>query len=121
MTKVTGPFFTFTVSGTYGNVIQLMKWRSSPFRKEEERTGIAYVRVRRLPGVSKTPVVLSIRDTLAAGVSIWHAEDSMCAESRNAWEASACALAMSGFNRYLQVFIENNPQRKPPWEVPSPQ
>jgi hypothetical protein len=120
MTKVTGPMLSVTLSGTYGGCIQFMKFRESPYRKDEEKSGIGYVRVHRLSPEKVKPDLFSIQDTLAAGVSIWQAEDSMSAETRNSWASAASGLAESGFNRYIQCFIENNPQRQPPWNVPSP-
>jgi hypothetical protein len=121
VTKLLGPMLNITASGNFEGGIQFMRYRGDVHRKVEERSGVAYARVNRFPTPQKTPRWIAARATLSAGVCIWRDESSMGAESRNAWDASASGLAMSGFNRYLQVFILNNPQREPPWVVPSPQ
>jgi len=121
MVKVTGPMFTVSASGTVGNAINFLKWMGSPFKKEYERATIAVVRARGFPLIPKTPDVLAIRLTLAAGVSTWHNDSVIDAESRNSWLYFSSGLAMNGFNRYVQKFIDNNPQRQSPWNIPSPE
>lgn len=120
MVKVRGPMFSVTASGTVGDAIEFVKWLKSPFRKEYERAGMAYVRGRVLPLIPMTPAVLAIRGTLGAGVSTYHDDSQVSPEYRNSWDSVARGTGMSGFNRYAQKFIENNPQRKYPWNIPSP-
>ena len=120
MVKVRGPMFSPTASGTVGEAIEFVKWLSSPFRKEYERSGMAVVRARKLPLIPMTSDVEAIRNTLAAGVSTYRSSDFLDAESRNSWASAASGLGYSGFNRYCQKFIEYNPQRESPWNIPSP-
>jgi len=121
MAKVRGPMFSITASGTMGDAIEFVRWIKSPFRVEKDRSGMAYVRGRVLPLVYWTKYEASIRGTWAAGVSTYHDENLLNAESRNSWASAASGTGMSGFNRYCQKFIENNPQREEPWNIPSPE
>lgn len=121
MVKVRGPMFSITASGTIGNAIEFVRWIKSPFRKEYERVGMAYVRGRVLPLVPMTNAVLAIRGTLRAGVSTWQDGSQVDPEYKNSWDSVASGTGMSGFNRYTQKFIENNPQREAPWNIPSPE
>lgn len=121
MTKVEGPMFTMTASGKVGDSIWFMKWRGSGFRKPEERAGIAYVRGRGFPLISRTPSAVALKSTMSAAVSSWHDNSYLDAESRNSWSSAGSGLGLSGFNRYNQKFIENNPQRESPWNIPSPE
>ena len=121
MVKVQGPMFTVTAKGTVGDAIEFVGWLGSAFRKGEERTTVAYVRARGTPLIPMTRDVVAIRNTLAAGVSIWHDDSQVSAEGRNSWIYFASGLGMSGYNRYVQKFMENNPQRATPWNIPSPE
>jgi len=120
MVKVQGPMFTITASGTVGDALEFMKWRGSDYRKPDEKAGIAYVRSRRLGKLPNTPQALAMRETLSAGVSAWHNDSLVPAEYRNSWASAGSGLGLSGFNRYVQKFVETNPQRQPPWNIPSP-
>lgn len=121
MVKVRGPMFSITASGTVGDAIEFVRWLKSPFRKEYERAGMAYVRGRVIPLVPMTNAVVSIRATLRAGVSTWQDSGQVPQDYKLSWDSVASGTGMSGFNRYAQKFIENNPQRKPPWDIPSPE
>lgn len=121
MVKVRGPMFSVTASGTVEGAIEFMTWRGSAFRQEKDRSGIAYVRGRVLPLTPMTLAVRYIRYTLWAGVSTWQDSGQVPQDYKLSWDVSASGTGMSGFNRYTQKFIENNPQRKPPWDIPSPE
>ena len=121
MVKVRGPMFSVTASGTVGDAIEFMTWKGSAFRKDYERSGMAFVRARKLPLVPMTSEVVAIRGTLGAGVSTYHDDSQVDAEDRNSWLYYASGTGMSGFNRYCQKFIETNPQREAPWNIPSPE
>jgi len=131
MVKVRGPMFTITASGTVGDAIEFVRWIKDPFRQEKDRSGMAYVRGRVLPLKPMTNAVVAIRGTLGAGVSTWHLASMWWVsgpsalffwggEYRNSWDSVASGTGMSGFNRYAQKFIENNPQRQSPWFLPYP-
>lgn len=120
MAKVKGPMFSVVASGSYGDIIEFMKWKRSSFRRDFERSGTGYVRARGFPTVPNTGAVVSMRRTFRAGVSIYQ-DDSQCGpDARMSWDVAASGTGMSGFNRYLQAFVDYNPQRSAPWNVPEP-
>jgi hypothetical protein len=109
VTRVTGPLFSLTASGTLGDVITYSRWK-----------GIPYVRSRVIPENPQTDGQVSIRDTLTAGVSTYRDDAQVPAASRTSWEFYASGSGMSGFNRYMKYFIETNSQHESPWTVPDP-
>jgi len=109
LTRVTGPMFSLTASGTIGDVITFSHWK-----------GLYYVRSRVIPANPKTDPQVSIRSTLKAGVSAYRDDASVPADSRTSWDWYASGSGMSGFNRYIMQFIETNTQREAPWTNPSP-
>jgi hypothetical protein len=113
--------FSVSQSGTVGDSMELLKWRGSVFPSELGRATTGIIRVRPNPLVHRTPIVKETRGTMAAGVSTWKDENITDAESRNSWIYFSSGLGMSGFNRYIQKFIENNPQKASPWNIPSPE
>ena len=121
MVKVIGPMFTVTASGTVGGSVEFLKWRGGAFQFDYMRATSGVVRIRAYPQKNKKPLAISIKNTLAVGVSAWHDDSVIDAESRHSWIYFASGLAMSGFNRYVQKFVENNPQRESPWNIPSPE
>jgi hypothetical protein len=109
LSRVTGPLFSLTASGTIGDVLTYAKWK-----------GLAYVRSRVIPENPQTDPQVSVRNTLTAGVSAWKATASVPAASKTSWEYYASGTGMSGFNRYIKQFMETNTQYKAPWTNPSP-
>lgn len=109
MTRVTGPMFSLTASGTLGDVITYSNWK-----------GLPYVRSRVIPANPQTSSQVSVRNTLTAGVSAWRLNASVPAASRTSWDFYASGTGMSGFNRYIKLFIETNTQLKSPWTNVSP-
>lgn len=121
MVKVRGPMFSVTASGTVGDAIEYIRWIKDPFRQEKDRSGMAYVRGRVLPLKPMTNAVVAIRGTLGSGVSTWQDSAQVAPEYKQSWDSVASGTGMSGFNRYTQKFIENNPQRQSPWNIPFPE
>jgi hypothetical protein len=121
MAKVKGPLFSPTASGTIGGAINFTTWRHSAFSKAEERSNVAVVRGRVLPLVPKSAPVLGMRNVMRAGVSTWHDLSQVAATDKMSWDSVASGMGMSGFNRYCQKFVENNPDREPPWNIPEPE
>lgn len=121
MVKVRGPMFSVTASGTIGDAVEFVRWIKDPFRKVYERVGMAYVRGRVLPLTPMTIAVVATRSTLGAGVSTWQDSAQVTPAYKNSWDSVASGTGMSGFNRYVKAFIENNPQREVPWDIPSPE
>lgn len=107
MTRVTGPLFSLTASGTIGDVITYSNWK-----------GLAYVRTRVIPANPQTAGQTSIRNTLTGGVSAWQDTASVPATSKASWDFYASGTGMSGFNRYIKKFIETNTQQVAPWTNP---
>ena len=104
MTRVTGPLFSLTASGTIGDIITYSRWK-----------GLSYVRTRVIPANPKTASQTSVRDTMTAGVSAWRETASVTATSKLSWDYYASGTGMSGFNRYIKQFIETNTQYVAPW------
>jgi hypothetical protein len=104
MTRVTGALFSLTASGTIGDILTYSKWK-----------GLPYVRTRVIPANPQTDDQTSIRNTLTAGVSAWRDEASVPAASKLSWDYYASGTGMSGFNRYIKLFIETNTQQVAPW------
>jgi len=121
MVKVLGPTSAPVATGTVADAIQFIKWRISRFRKGIERSSVGYVRGRSLPLISRASGSRLTRETMAAGVSTFHNDDLVDPEARKSWTSAASGLGMHGLNRYVQKFIENNPQQNPPWVIPSPE
>lgn len=109
MTRVTGPLFSLTASGTIADVITYSNWK-----------GLPYVRSRVIPANPKTDDQVSIRNTMTAGVSAWQTVASVPAASKASWDFYASGTGMSGFNRYIKYFVETNTQRTTPWANVSP-
>jgi len=104
MTRVQGPLFSVTASGTIGDAITYSNWK-----------GLPYVRSRVIPANPKTAAQTSIRNTMTGGVSAWQDTASVPATSRLSWDYYASGTGMSGFNRYIKKFIETNTQQVAPW------
>lgn len=109
MTRVTGPLFSLTASGTIGDIITYSRWK-----------GLPYVRTRVIPNNPQTASQVSVRDTLTAGVSSWRDVASTPAASKLSWDYYASGTGMSGFNRYIKQFVETNTQYEAPWTQPDP-
>lgn len=109
MTRVQGPMFSVTASGTIGDAITYSNWK-----------GLPYVRSRVIPANPQTADQTSIRNTLTAGVSAYQDTASVPAASKLSWDYYASGTGMSGFNRYIKLFIETNTQQKSPWTNVSP-
>ena len=109
MTRVTGPMFSLTASGTIGDVITYSNWK-----------GLAYVRSRVDPANPQTASQVSIRTTLSGAVSAYRNVASVPLASKTSWDFYASGSGMSGFNRYVKKFIETNTQLKAPWTNVSP-
>lgn len=109
MTRVTGPLFSLTASGTIGDVITFSSWK-----------GLPYVRSRVIPANPQTDDQTSIRNTMTAGVSTYRDNAKVPAASRTSWDFYASGTGMSGFNRFIKKFVETNTQRTTPWTTPTP-
>ena len=113
--------FSVTAHGTVGDAIEFVRWRKAPYNKDYGRVGMVYVRGRVLPLKPMTNAVVSIRATLGAGVSTYQDSGQVPQDYKQSWDSVASGTGMSGFNRYTQKFIECNPQRQSPWNIPSPE
>lgn len=109
MTRVQGPMFSVTASGTIGDAIVYSNWK-----------GLPYVRSRVIPANPRTAGQVSIRETMTAGVSTYQDTNQVPVTSRLSWDYYASGTGMSGFNRYIKKFIETNTQQSAPWTIPAP-
>jgi len=97
LTRVQGPLFSVTASGTIGDAIVFSNWK-----------GLPYVRSRVIPANPRTDSQQSQRTLLTSGVSTWQSVVSQVAGSKTSWDYYASGLGMSGFNRYIKYFLEEN-------------
>lgn len=109
MTRVQGPMFSVTASGTLGDAIVFSNWK-----------GLPYVRSRVIPNNPQYSGQVSIRNVLKAGVSAYQDDASQDSVSRNSWDYYASGTGMSGFNRYIMLFILNNKAKASAWSNPAP-
>lgn len=109
MTRVQGPLFSVTASGTIGDAIVFSNWK-----------GLPYVRSRVIPANPRTTGQVSARITLTAGVSTYQDVAQVPEASRLSWDYYASGTGMSGFNRYVRMFIQTNSWHSAPWTVPTP-
>lgn len=109
MTRVEGPLFSMTASGTIGDILTYSRWK-----------GLPYVRTRVIPENPQTASQTSVRGTMTAGVSAWKDDASVPAGSRTSWDYYAQGTGMSGFNRYISQFMTTNSQYEAPWTNPDP-
>ena len=109
MTRVQGPLFSVTASGTIGDAITYSNWK-----------GLPYVRSRVIPANPQTVSQVSIRTLLTSGVSIWQDADQVPATSKASWDYYASGTGMSGFNRYMKKLIEGNWPGNSADDVPDP-
>ena len=97
MTRVQGPLFSVTASGTIGDAIVFSNWKGWP-----------YVRSRVIPANPQTNSQQSQRTLLTSGVATWQSVVSQVTGSKTSWDYYASGLGMSGFNRYMKYFLELN-------------
>lgn len=109
MTRVQGPLFSVTASGTIGDAIVYSNWK-----------GLPYVRSRVIPANPRTDAQQSQRTLLTSGVSVWQNTVSPAAGSKTSWDYYASGLGMSGFNRYMKAFLELNQVVGTPVSIPDP-
>jgi hypothetical protein len=97
MTRVTAPLLSLDASGAFADTIVASKWK-----------GINYMRLRVIPENPQTAPQVAIRTVLRHGVEKWRDASYVPASSKNAWETYAAGTGMSGFNRWMRYYIDNN-------------
>ena len=102
MTRVQGPMFSVTASGTIGDAIVFSNWK-----------GLPYVRSRIIPANPKTASQVSIRELLTSAVGNWQDVAIVPAASKLSWDYYASGTGMSGFNRYVKFVIETGAHLEP--------
>lgn len=121
MAKVMGPLFSIAKGGTVGNAINYLRWRNCSGTPVYERANFGVVRIRGDVIFPRGLDQKAMNGVLSAAVSSWHDESVVPAESRHSWLYYSSPLSMNDVNRYIQKFIENNPQRSAPWNIPGPE
>lgn len=109
MTRVQGPLFSVTASGTIGDAIVYSNWK-----------GLPYVRARVIPANPRTDSQQSQRTLLTSGVSTWQNTVYPEEGSKFSWDFYASGMGMSGFNRYIKAFLEVNSACDAEPEIPQP-
>lgn len=102
MTRVQGPMFSVTASGTIGDAITYSNWK-----------GLPYVRSRVIPANPQTASQVSIRAVLTSAVNNWQTAATVPAASKLSWDYYASGTGMSGFNRYVKQVIETGAHQQP--------
>lgn len=112
MTRVQGPLFSVTASGTIGDAIVFSNWK-----------GLPYVRSRVIPANPRTTTQQASRELLTSGVSTWQSGVSLESGSKTSWDFYASGTGMSGFNRYIKFFMTLNTAGEavvmPEWGLPA--
>lgn len=113
MTRVQGPLFSVTASGTIGDAIVFSNWK-----------GLPYVRSRVIPDNPRTSIQQIQRTLLTSGVSTWQSGITEDSGSKTSWDHDASGTGMSGFNRYMKYFLELNESTSeeasiPEWGTPA--
>jgi hypothetical protein len=101
--------FSVTASGTIGDAITFSNWK-----------GLPYVRARVVPSNPQTSSQVSVRDLMKTAVSAYNDEASVPAASRTSWNYYASGTGMSGFNRYVMLFMLYNAGEASDWYNPAP-
>jgi len=114
MVRVTGPFLSLDARGTLGDVMTASCWR-----------GVNYIRQRVIPHNPRTSRQVAIRSVLTDGVSKWRF-GTISQSDKDMWNSYAKGQEYSGFNRYMQKYIEANYDKAAgtkvsPQVIPSPQ
>jgi len=114
MVRVTGPFLSLDARGTLGDVMTASFWR-----------GVNYIRQRVIPHNPRTSRQVAIRSVLTDGVSKWRF-GTISQSDKDMWNSYAKGQEYSGFNRYMQKYIEANYDKAAgtkvtPQVIPSPQ
>lgn len=96
MARVTGPFLSLAARGTVANTLTASFWR-----------GISYIRERVIPHNPRSDKQVAIRSVLTDGVSKWRF-GVITAEQKERWNSYAKGQEYSGFNRFMEKYIEAN-------------
>ena len=94
MAKVIGPLHSDSASGAYGKTLVFATWK-----------GIKYVRAYVIPANPNTAAQQVIREYFSTAVDKWQTEIQTVKDAWNTYAASS-SMAMSGFNFYVQKYIE---------------
>jgi len=94
--------FSVTASGTIGDAITFSNWK-----------GLPYVRSRVIPANPQTASQVSIRGVMTDAVSSWQDVAQVPAASKLSWDYYASGTGMSGFNRFVKMYIENGALQEP--------
>ncbi len=94
MAKVIAPLFGFSARGKLDKSLIYSSWK-----------GINYVKKYVTPANPKTPAQVAHRNLFSQAVSSWK---SLADDEKSAWNNAAKGKPLSGFNLYVQSYIETN-------------
>jgi len=96
--KVFGPFLNIEARGTVAKTLTASSWK-----------GRSYVKQRFIPNNPKTSKQVARRGTMQDGVSKWRfCPDIVTAADKILWESYGAKHQVSGFNRYMKFYLEQN-------------
>lgn len=97
MAKLTGPLFSLDARQSLADTVVYSAWK-----------GQSYARIKVKPYNPKTAYQQGIRETVTKGVWYWRTGDYVSSGDKESWDSYAEGTGMSGFNRYLKFFVQEN-------------
>lgn len=97
MARVTAPLMSLDASGSIAKTLVASKWK-----------GKNYMRIRVIPYNPKSAYQTGIRLTQSLGVMYFTKGSYVSASAKTWWNTYAEGMGMSGWNRFLKQFIQNN-------------
>jgi len=97
MARAVGPLFSLAASGSLGKTITYSNWK-----------GLDYVRERVIPYNPKSSYQGGIRSSIQWGVLYFTRGDYVAEASRTWWNTYAEGTGMSGINRFMRFFVQDN-------------
>jgi len=98
MSKAFAPFLSIDARGTVGKTLTASGWK-----------GRSYIKRRFVPNNPKSARQVARRATMSDGVSKWrYRSDLICAADRTLWASYGDKHQISGWNRFMKFYLEEN-------------
>ena len=98
MAKVFAPFLSIDARGTVGKTITASGWK-----------GRSYMKRRFVPNNPKSTRQVARRASMSDGVSKWrYRSDLITAANKTLWASYGDKHQISGFNRFMKYYLEEN-------------
>lgn len=114
--RVFGPFLSIEARGTVAKTLTASVWK-----------GREYIKQRFIPNNPKSSRQQAIRGALTDGVSKWRfRSDLVTAANKTMWASYGDKHQVSGFNRFMKFYLEENYDKTTgakvtPQVIPTPQ